>query len=107
MSSTLNVTTMSFAGQSLRVITGYDKVTGNPQHELLFVAGDVVKMAGLHKEVVRKTHMRWGSVGGNCLQLKDIWAKGNHLSTLETLKEGTPRIGDLMGVFDKMVDTIV
>ncbi|ELM3723925.1 hypothetical protein RYR28_002722 [Edwardsiella piscicida] len=93
--STLNVSTMSFAGQSLRVITGYDKVTGNPQHELLFVATDVVKMAGLDKEMVRKTHTRWGSVGCNCLQLKDILAKGDILAALDTLKAGAPRWRDM------------
>ncbi|WP_420299297.1 Bro-N domain-containing protein [Edwardsiella tarda] len=82
---TLNVATMSFAGQSLRVITGYDKVTGNPQHELLFIAKQVVDAAGLK----------------NGSQAISMYAKQGGRS------ETFLRVGDLMGDYNKIIDTII
>lgn len=76
---------MSFAGQPLRVITGYDKVTGNPQHELLFIAKQVVDAAGLKN-------------GSNAISM---YAK--HGGKSETFL----RVGDLMSDYQNLVDTII
>lgn len=81
----LNVITMSFAGQSLRVITGFDVITGNKQHELLFVASDAVKMAGLEKQASTNARNRYGD-NANCMKLNSLLECGIQIDCLSELK---------------------
>ncbi|WP_420299829.1 hypothetical protein [Edwardsiella tarda] len=75
---------MSFAGQSLRVITGYDKVTGNPNHDLLFVAIDVTKMAGLEKSATRDSSQRRTAIH-NAFKVHEVIEQGGEFSGFNLL----------------------
>ncbi|MGL5006027.1 MAG: BRO-N domain-containing protein [Plesiomonas sp.] len=74
-----NVSNMTFADQTLRVLTGH------PEHDILFVAGDVVKMAGLDKNATLNTVNRHGDVS-NSMKLNSLLECGLQVEALSSLK---------------------
>lgn len=75
----LTVAVMPFAGADLRAVLGH------PQHEVLFVASDVVKMAGLHKNAVQNTVKSLGD-DTNQLKLQELLTGSTEIQCLSELQ---------------------
>lgn len=74
----MKVNTTTFAGNTIRTVMGH------PEHDLLFVASDIIKMAGLSKAMVSQTATNHGN--GKCLKLCDCETNGLQIVNLNELK---------------------